>query len=83
MTEYLAPAIAVAAMGWALRLEAKSSSMNRAIEDHREADLSVHVGITKDLTDIKGGQNRLEGKVDQILLKFIPQQVQGFQDGPR
>jgi hypothetical protein len=81
MGEYLSPALAIFALGWALRLEAKSASMNRAIDDHDGADKVVHAGIADDLREIKGTNARVEGKLDQVLLKFIPQQVQGLPGG--
>jgi hypothetical protein len=74
MTEYIPPAaVAVFAMAWALRLEAKQADINRALVGHEDADTAVHASIADDLKEIKTGQQLINSKVDQILLKFVPQ----------
>lgn len=64
MTDYLSPALALFALGWALRLEAKQSATATKQADVAEA-----------LDDIKGSVKTVDGKVDQLIMRLIPQAV--------
>lgn len=80
--DYLSSGLGVAALAWALRLEAKLASTETKTATQDKANDSLHLEVKSGLADVKAGQVRIEGKLDDFILKFVPGAPPALQAAP-